>query len=129
MTAKMDALMAQLWTTPRAKPASRPLGSVDKRAYASSNSRATIPADPQLESAYDSTAFPPLQQPVNLGGMWALKGISPRAIAFPYSFSTYTSENMATTATDPFAPCTVLQEPMMSVLNSIVIVYIMNMVS
>lgn len=55
------------------------------------------------KSAYDSTAFPPLPQSSNLGGMSApLKGISLRVIAPPYPLLAYASGDMATNIPNPF---------------------------
>lgn len=82
MTARMDALIAQLRTTPGAKPQSRSSGSAYKRASTFANQGATILANPQCEFTYDPMAFPPLPQPVNRGSMWAPRGISPRAPPF-----------------------------------------------
>lgn len=52
MAARMDAVMAQLRTTPRLEPAPRPSRSADRGA-----------------SAHDRMAFPPLPQLINPGGM------------------------------------------------------------
>lgn len=87
MTATMDTLMAQFRTIPVVEPTLRPLGSTNKGASASSNSGATIFANPQRGLAYNPIEFPPLPQLLNPEGMWApLKGISRRVTALPYSF-------------------------------------------
>lgn len=88
ITAKMDALMAQLRITPGERLASGPLGSAVKEASASVNPGTTTSTNPQHESFYDLMAFPPLLQPANLGSMWVPRGISSRATALPYSFQT-----------------------------------------
>lgn len=63
---------------------------------------ASTRANPQPESAYDVVAFLPLPLSPNPGGMTApLRGISQRATATPYPFSTYTLGNMTTNVATP----------------------------
>lgn len=113
VTAKMDALMAQLRTS-RVEPMPR----------------ASAFASLQRELAYDPMSFLPLPQQVNPRGMWApLRGMSLRATVPPYPYPTYTSKNITTITIDPLAPYNVLQDPMMSILNPTMISYIANMIS
>lgn len=74
---------------------------------------ASATTNPQLESAYAPTTFPPPLQSSNLWSMSApLKGISPRATAPSYPFATYTSGNTITNTADPLTPHNGLQDPM-----------------
>lgn len=108
MAVKMEALMEQL----------RPSGGGHVPG-------ASETINPQPESTYDPTTLLPLPQSSNHVGMTApLRGISPRATEPLYSFSTCTSENMATNSIDPLAPHNVPQDLMMSALSSTVVAYI-----
>lgn len=127
MKAKTEVLMSELRIS-GVEPTQGPSISVTKGALAPGNLGATIFANPQHGSAYDPMAFSPRPQPVNSRSTWApVKGISPRATALPYPFPIYTSGNMATTTTDPLVPHTVLQDPMMSRLNLIIILHLLHL--
>lgn len=88
---RMNSLIAQLRTTSRVEPASGASASSDLGASASPNLGTTVYANPQRGPAYDSTVFLPSPQPINPEDMWApLRGVSPRVIAPPNPFLTYT---------------------------------------
>lgn len=73
-------------------------------------------------------AFQPLTQPLNLEACGLLEEYLRKPPPFHLSLDIY-SRGMGTTPADPLAPYTVLQDPMISVLNPTLIAYITDMAS
>lgn len=87
-------------------------------------------AKPYLESEYDLIAFLSLSYFSNPWDITSLlRGISPKATTFPYSFPPHTLGNVATNTAGLLAPDNVLQDPRISTVSPTVIAYITNMVS
>lgn len=83
--------------------------------------------------AYNATGFPPLPQVMNTKGVTASPTeISPRVVMLAQAlhlFPTYALGSTGTNTADPYAPQNLIHDPIILVVNPIIIAYIIDMVS